>query len=74
MSEEEKERRKWRKYGQSVVNDVRDLLGPKVANHKDLFISCVDTRVKHKLLMLYSLHSTKNYPLKKGIMRMFPVK
>ena len=29
-------------YGQSVVNDVRDLLGPKVANHKDLFISCVN--------------------------------
>ena len=31
-----------RKYGQSVVNDVRDLIGPKVAKHKDLFISCVN--------------------------------
>ena len=31
-----------RKYGQSAVNDVRELLGPKVANHKDLFINCVD--------------------------------
>ena len=29
-------------YGQSLVNDVRDLLGPKVANHKELFISCVN--------------------------------
>ena len=40
MSEEEKERKEYMKtYGQSVVNDLR---GPKVANHKDLFISCVD--------------------------------
>ena len=31
-----------KKYGQSVVDDVRELLGPKVANHKDLFISCVN--------------------------------
>ena len=43
MSEEEKEREEYvRQYGQSVVNDVRDLLGPKVANHKELFINCVD--------------------------------
>ena len=28
--------------GQSVVNDVRDLLSPKGANHKDLFMNCVD--------------------------------
>ena len=43
MSEEENEREAYvETYGQSVVNDVRDLLGPKVANHKDLFISCVD--------------------------------
>ena len=41
--EKKKERAEYvRKYGQSVVNDVRDLLGPKVANHKDLFIRCVD--------------------------------
>ena len=31
-----------RKYGQSVVNDVKELLGPKVANHNDLFIICAD--------------------------------
>ena len=43
MSEEEKEREEYVKtYGQSVVNDARELLGPKVANHKDLFISCVE--------------------------------
>ena len=30
MSEEEKEREEYvRQYGQSVVNDVKDLLGPK---------------------------------------------
>ena len=29
-------------YGQSVVSDARELLRPKVANHKDLFIRCVD--------------------------------
>ena len=43
MSEEEKEREEYVKtYGQSVLNDARDLLDPKVADHKDLFISCVD--------------------------------
>ena len=41
MSEEEKEREEYvRKYGQSVVNDVGDLLGPKLANHKGLFTMC----------------------------------
>ena len=25
-----------------MVNDVRDLLGPKEPNHKELFINCVD--------------------------------
>ena len=50
MSEEEKEREEYvKKYGQSVVNDVRELLGPKVANHKDLYGSEAYRSVKHKL-------------------------
>ena len=85
MSEEEKEREEYvKKYGQSVMNDVRDLLGSKVANHKDLFISCVDKifhrwikgLYKSEVQVIEAIQSTfyKKYLLKKGTLCMFPVK
>ena len=62
MSEEEKEREEYVKtYGQSVVNDVKDLLGPKVANHKELFISCVNKIFNRWIRGVYKSTSYRCY-------------
>ena len=35
-----------RKHGNSVVNEAKELLGPKAAPHIDLFIECVNQTIQ----------------------------